>query len=99
MKCNTYGRKMIGLRKIAGETKSLRGFYSGEYLQLFYNTSNGRTWTIYKYNLGHNSDTVYDDSNIIPICNLTDPHTMQEIANLIHRELYNREVMIEKWNL
>lgn len=30
-----------GLKKIAGETKNLKGFCSGEYLQLNYNKKSG----------------------------------------------------------
>lgn len=42
---NTYGLKMSGLRKVAGETKSLSGPYSPEYLQLNYDRSTGEVWT------------------------------------------------------
>lgn len=41
-----------GLKKIAGETKIIKGFYSGEYLQLNYNKKTGEAWTDYFYNLG-----------------------------------------------
>ena len=42
---NTHGIKMIGIRKAAGETKSLRGYYSGEYVELFYDRADGSVLT------------------------------------------------------
>lgn len=33
---NTYGYKMSGLKNAADATKGLRGYFSGEYLELFF---------------------------------------------------------------
>lgn len=83
MKTNTYGLKMTGLRKAAGETKGLTGQYSGHYVQISYDRSTGEVVTNYHYSLGQNSWSQYHDSNIITVCNVSQPKTMQEIADLI----------------
>lgn len=44
-KVNTHGLKMVGIREIAGETKTLQGSFSSFYLQLFYDRSTGEAWT------------------------------------------------------
>lgn len=80
---NTYGLKMYGLRKVAGETKSLSGPYSPEYLQLNYDRSTGEVWTDYFYDLGHNNWQEYHDENVLRCGNLCSPYTMQEIADAI----------------
>ena len=81
---HTYGLKMSGLRKVAGETKSLSGPYSPEYLQLNYDRSTGEVWTDFFYDLGHNNWQEYHDENVLRCGNLSSPHTMQEIADVIH---------------
>ena len=74
---------MQGLRKAAGETKGLTSYYSGHYVQISYDTSNGEILTNYHYNLGQNSWTAYNDADIITICNASNPMTMQQIADAI----------------
>lgn len=88
-KLNTYGLEMKGIRKASGETKILGGYYSGGYIELFYNPSSGEVWTAYQYSLGQNSWTVPHDGSI-KICNLSDSTTMQQIADLIHKEMQRR---------
>lgn len=83
MKTNTYGIKMIGLKAASGDTKSLRGYYSGEYVELFFDLATGEVWTKYQYSLGQNTWTVYDDDNVVKIGNFSGPATMQEIADAI----------------
>ena len=68
---NTYGLKMSGP-------------YSPEYLQLNYDRSTGEVWTDFFSSIGHNSWTVYHDKNVLHCGNLYSPHTMQEIADIIH---------------
>lgn len=80
---NTYGLRMSGLRTVAGETKSLTGSYSPEYLQLNYDRSTGEVWTDFFFSIGHNDWAVYHDKNILNCGNLCAPHTMQEIADRI----------------
>jgi hypothetical protein len=85
MKVNTHGLKMIGLRKVAGESKSTKGYYDGYYIQLNYNISTGELLTSEHWSLGQNSWSKYNDRDIIFICNISNPMTMQEIADTIAR--------------
>ena len=82
MKINTYGLEMKGLRKAASETKDLTGYYSGHYVQISYDPTDGEILTDYHYNLGQNWWTVYHES-IIVIGNVSEPKTMQEIADMV----------------
>lgn len=83
MAVNTHGLKINGLRKVAGETKSLNGPYDSSYLELFYDRKAHKAWTVYQCSIGQNSWTVYRDDSIVKICNLSVPHTMQELADMI----------------
>lgn len=83
MKTNTHGIKMTGLKKASGDTKTLRGYNSGEYVELFFDRATGEVWTKYQYSLGQNTWTVYDDDNVVKIGNFSAPATMQEIADAI----------------
>lgn len=78
---NKHGFKMVGLKKVSGETKSLHGFYSPEYLELFYDRTNGEIFTRYQYSPGHQWWTQFDDDNIIACGHIYSPKTMQEIAD------------------
>ena len=78
---NTHGLKMVGLRKVSGETKGLEGRYGRWHLQLNYNTATGELWT--NTHVSSNSQTVYDDANIKVIAMLSDPYTMQELADMV----------------
>lgn len=82
--------KVKGLKKIAGETKNLKGFYSCEYLQLNYNKKTGEAWTDYLCSLGQNSWKEYNDSDIINCGNISEKKTMEEIKEMIHAALYER---------
>ena len=74
---------MIGLRKAAGASKSTKGYYDGYYIQLNYNIKTGEVLTTEHWSLGQNSWSKYDDRNIIFICNISNPTTMQVIADMI----------------
>ncbi len=80
---NKYGYKMSGLKAASSSTKDLKGFYSPEYVELFYNRSTGKVWTNDQCSIGQNSWTAYDDRDIIKICNISSPATMQEISDMI----------------
>ena len=80
---NTYGLKMDGLEKAARATRGLRGYYSGEYIQLSYNLKTGEIFTRYFCSLGQNSWIVYPDCDVITICNICCPTSAQKIANII----------------
>ena len=81
---------MKGLRKACSETKGLHGYYSGEYLELFYNAQNNEVFTVYQYSLGQNSWTVFHDSSIIPCGNIDSPKTQEEIRTIIAETLERR---------
>ena len=85
-KINKHGLKMIGLKKVAGETKKLN-YDNTKYLQLNYDKKDGEVWTDYFWSIGQNSWNEYNSPNIITIANLSEPHTMQEIADLIAERL------------
>lgn len=82
-KINKYGLKMNGLKKASGETKNY-GYYSGMYVEIFYDQADGEIWTKFHYSLGQNSWTEYADPSIIKICSASRHMTMQEIADAIH---------------
>lgn len=82
--------KIKGLKKIAGESKKLSGYYSPEYLQLNYNTKTGEAWTDYHYSIGHNSWTGYNEPDVITCGNITEPKTQKEIAAMIHDAIANK---------
>lgn len=87
---NTHGLKMIGLKKASGSTANY-GAYSPAYDEIFYDTKTGEVWTVYQCSIGHNSWTVYDDPNVIKICNASCHMTMQEIADAIAEQLADRK--------
>ena len=79
--------KIKGLKKIAGESKKLSGFYSPEYLQLNYNKTTGEAWTNHHYSIGHNSWTEYTEPDVIACGNITEPKTQKELAAMIHEAI------------
>lgn len=83
--------KIEGLKKISGETKSLRGCYDPGYLQLNFDIKTGKAWTDYHYDLGHSWETRYHDKNIIKIGNLVEPMKMSEIKEMIEDIISNRK--------
>lgn len=85
-KVNKHGLPMNGLRKASGETIDW-GCTSGGYTEIFYNKENGKIWTIDQVSIGENSWTVYEDNNIIKICNTSNHMTMQQIADSIYERL------------
>ena len=81
---------MKGLRKVCSETKSLHGYYSGEYVELFYNAQNNEVFTVYQYSLGQNAWNVFHDSSIIPCGVIDSPKTQEEIREIIAETLERR---------
>ncbi len=79
--------KIKGLKKIAGESKGLEGYYSGHYLQINYDRKTGEAWTDYHVSFGQNSWTEYNDSSIITCGNISEPMTMKEIRAMIERKV------------
>lgn len=89
-KIEKHGVQMHGLRKVAGASKGLGGYYAGAYLEVFYDLSTGQVWGKYQYSLGANTWTVYNDPDVIRIGNIYEPCTMQGIADMIRNELERR---------
>lgn len=75
--------KIKGLKKIAGASKSLNGYYSGQYLQVNYDPSTGEAWSNYHCSFGQNSWTQYHDSNVINCGNISEPKTMKQLREII----------------
>lgn len=85
-KVDTHGIKIKGLKKASGNTENY-GYYSGKYDEVFYDRKTGEVWTVSRYSLGQNTWTVYDDPNVIKVCNASNHMTMQEIADMIYQRL------------
>ena len=86
---------MKGLKKVAGETKCLKGAYSPIYLQLFYNKKRKEVFTLLHCDVGHSWQTIYNDENIVNICNLYKPCKMQEIENIVNEKLAEIDSFME----
>lgn len=82
MKVNKHGLKMVGLKKAAGETKSLNPYDNG-YVQISYDKRDGEVLADYHYAIGCNEWSVYRSNEIISIRCFHSPATMQEIADAI----------------
>lgn len=93
MKLNTHGYKMTGLRSVCSLTKGLRGYYSDQYVELFYDRATGEVWGNFQVSLGHNWYTVYDNADVIKCGNLCDSMTMQQIADVIADNMYMIEAV------
>ena len=85
--------KIKGIRKVAGETKHLGGYYSPAYLQLFYDTVTNECWTAFHSSIGHNSWTKYDNENILDCGFLVDQMTMNEIEQRIIEKIRERKII------
>ena len=90
-KVDTHGLKMIGLRSACSDTKGLTGYYSGRYVQISYDLRSGEILTNYHVSLGQNSWTKYHDPSVIRVCNVSEPATMQQIADMIYSAVQQRE--------
>lgn len=82
--------KIIGIKRIAGDSKMLPGYYSGQYIQVNYDTADGRTWGDYHVSLGHNSWTQYHSPSVINVGNIYNPVTMAEVREMIVKALHKR---------
>ena len=92
MRINTYGMKIMGLKKARGETRNY-GDYSDCYDEVFYNRASGEVWTVYQVSLGGNSWTEYHDPDIIKICNAYHHMTMQQLDDAIHTRVAELEAV------
>ena len=81
---------MKGLRKVCSDTKRLHGYFSGEYLELFYDAQNNEVFTVYQYSLGQNAWTVVPDDAVITCGVIDSPKTQEEIRTIIAEALERR---------
>ena len=77
---NMFGLKMKGLKRIAGESKTLDGYLFPAYLQISYDMNTGEVMSDFHCSLGGNSWTEYADNDVITVCNLYHPTSMQDLA-------------------
>lgn len=76
------------MKKIAGASKNLKGFYNGLYLEIVLNRKTGEVWANEYYDLGHNTHTLYDDYDIVSLGNIYEQKTMKELKDWILEKLY-----------
>ena len=74
-----------GLKKIAGESKSTKGYYGNLHYQLWYNTSTGEAWAT--EHASRNSWTTYDEPTYICCGWISEPMTMAKIREMIETTL------------
>lgn len=86
--------KYKGLKKIAGESKSLRGFYDPSYYQLFLDTKTREVFSRYHYDLGHNNVTTIHDDNVVCVGFITNPLTQKQIEAYIDRALMDMDMEV-----
>ena len=79
--------KLREIKRVSGETKSLKGYYSGIYLQLNVDKKTGEVWTNLHNSFGHNSWTTYRDEDVVVCGNIDTPKTMQEIRDIVYETL------------
>jgi hypothetical protein len=76
-----------GIKKVVGESKTLKGCYDAAYLQINYDISKNKVWSDYHYDLGHSWHTYYNDDNILECGNICEPITMKQLENMIQENL------------
>lgn len=78
-KINTYGIKMVGIKKACGNTQSYK--HNDWHNDIYYNKETGEVWTV--FHRDRNERTVYHDAAIVRV-GITARHLkMQEIADMI----------------
>ena len=88
--------KLKGIKRVSGETKSLKGYYSGIYLQLNVDKKTGEVWTNLHNSFGHNSWTTYRDEDVV----VAETSTRQkrcrksEISYMRRCPITNKETMV-----
>ena len=76
-------KEIKGIEKVVEESKDLRGYESGFYLQLNYNPETGDIWTDEIVDYGHNSCVRYDNPNILHCGDICNPISAQEIMEIL----------------
>lgn len=89
--------KIKGLKRIAGDSKFLNGYYSGRYIQVNYDRETGYAWGDFFHSLGQNSWNVYHSPDVIRVGNICEPTSMEELRRLVADavDLHDRKVARE----
>ena len=88
-----HGLKIVGVKKVSGETKWLYP-YCGCHYQVNYDLSTGEVWCTL---LTNNNYIVYYNDNNIGVCNAMKPMTMQDVADAVDQAVYEHKMRLE-WN-
>lgn len=80
------GLKLHGIKKLAGETKTLNG-YDGRYIQVNYDMRKDEVWGDYLCSIGHNTWVEYHDPHILCCGKVCEPWTMKELRDMIEDEV------------
>ncbi len=86
MALNTYGIKMIGLRKTSGATINSSNGYS----QISYDKATGELLESWHVGSPMDSWAEYHDHDVIHVCNTSRHMTMQQLADAVHCALTHR---------
>lgn len=81
MALNTYGIKMVNLKKTSGATINSRNGYS----QISYDKATGELIEAWHVGSPMNSWTEYHDRDVIHVCNTSRHMTMQQLADAVYR--------------
>lgn len=73
--------KITGIKRIASDSKELKGGLNDGYMQIAYNPATGEAWST--YHIDCNSYTRYSDPDIITCGFIHTPRTMKEIREII----------------
>lgn len=82
-KVNTYGIKMLNLRKVSGATVNNPIGYS----QISYDTATGELFENWHAGNPMMSWTQYHDASVITVANTSKHMTMQQIADAVYARL------------
>lgn len=76
-------KKLKGIKKIAGQSKDLKGYYSDRYLQINVDTATGEVWGDEHVAFNKSWQTLYNNNNVICCGFIDSPKTMAEIKEMV----------------
>ena len=88
MKINTYGYRLVNLRKVSGETVNNPLGYS----QISYDTKTGELFENWHHGTSQTSWSQYRDPDVITVANTSKHMTMQQIADAVRDAMVQREM-------
>lgn len=74
-------KKIVGIKRIAGESKELKGRYGRACLQVVLNRVTGRAWSVYHADM--HSYVEYENPDIVTCGYLYEPATMSEVKDVL----------------